>query len=64
MTSNSPIEKKAIPYGITQTEETSTISTKTNKTPIYDVAPNREATTSRKPTTDDQPLSRQEHDPN
>ena len=66
MTSNSPIENKAIPYEITQTEEASPISININKTPTDDVQaliPEKK-TRSQKPTTDDKPLCPQEHDPN
>ena len=65
MTSNSPIEKNAIPCGTTQTEETSPTSIKTIKTPIENTqAPNPEAATSQKQTTEALPKGPQEHNLN
>ena len=65
MTSNSPIENKAIPFGITHTEQTAPNSIKTSESSTDNLkTTNHKAETNRKQIMEDEPQGSQEHDPN
>ena len=65
MTSNSPIENNAIPYGSTHIEKTAPNSDETSETSTDNLqATNLNAKTNKKHNKEDKPTEPQEHDPN
>ena len=65
MTSNSPIENNAIPYGSTHIEKTPPNSDKTSETSTDNLqATNPNAETNKKHNKEDKPTEPQEHVPN
>ena len=65
MSSNSPIENNAVPYGITQIEQATSNNTKTSDS-ATDIAQTSspKAETSKKQSMEDEPKGAQDHDPN